>query len=369
MVHNGLKIGDEVTAKKGAPYSTTAFGNGYGKVVDITEDNDDDDDDIRVSWVDKDGGRHSPMSVCSKWFVVKKKAPSLRSTANVKLRKKESVSSFVKRLLAKEKDGERRKWLATFNRCILPDDVRETIEEAIVLVMHRDLFEKWGFVEHYEKGLTNSILLHGPPGTGKTMISESIAAVLGKNLLSLSTRELQSNIPGQVERNVADAFKRAESENAVVLLDECDSLLADRNDVGTIMAAEINSLLTAIERFDGVVILTTNRLHVLDPALQRRIVAKVEVKMPTFEARKQIWVSSLPSKMPIGEVDFAVLSEKELSGGDIKNAVMLAARKAIARGDRRVKMEHFVAATEMVWAEKRAFEKTRPQKVYAEVSA
>jgi SpoVK/Ycf46/Vps4 family AAA+-type ATPase len=368
MSEHKFKIGDEVTAIEGSPYSITKFNNGSG-IVTKWSDDDDDDDDMYVAWTEASGKKHDPMGVRSRWFVVKKHVTPKQAATKISLRKKESVRSFVERLLKVEKDAERRKWLSVFNRCILPDDVRAMVEEAIVLVMHRDLFEKWGFFEHYEKGLTNSILLHGPPGTGKTMISESIAAVLGKNLMTLATRELQSNIPGQVERNIDEAFNRAKAENAVVLLDECDSLLSDRNDVGTIMAAEINALLTAIERFDGVVILTTNRLHVLDPALQRRIVAKVEVKMPTFDARKQIWVSSLPSKMPIGEVDFAVLAEKELSGGDIKNAVMLAARKAIARGDRRVEMEHFVAATEMVWSEKRAYEKTRPQRVCAEVQA
>lgn len=242
---------------------------------------------------------------------------------------------------SKQPDRERLKWLRTFQRCVLPIHVKQTIEEALTVVLNSDKFDSWGISESFEKGITNSILLYGPPGTGKTMIAESIAAVLNQGLMSLDTADLQSQIPGQMERNIKKAFEKADAEDAVLLIDECDSLLYDRNAVGMIIAAEINTLLREIENFDGVCILTTNRLGHLDAALQRRIIAKVELGLPSEEQRREIWKKLLPVKMPVKDLNFDLLSLHPLSGGDIKNAILLAARKAVAANMEHVTQEHF----------------------------
>lgn len=233
------------------------------------------------------------------------------------------IAEFVEKQIAFEKDEERLKWLRTFQNCVLPEEVRDTIEEALTTVLMAKRFDEWGVNESFEKGLTNSILLYGPPGTGKTMIAESFAAVLGKNLLMVSNADIQSQVPGEAERNITKNFELAEKKDAVLMFDECDSLLYDRNSVGMIMASEINHLLTCIERFDGVVILTTNRLSRLDPALQRRIIAKVELNLPNEEARNQIWRNLVPKKVPVaGDVDYSLLAKLELSGGEIKNVIL-----------------------------------------------
>ena len=186
----------------------------------------------------------------------------------------EKINDFINRIKGREHDTNRIKWLKIFQKCVLPENVRNTIEEALTVVLNSKKVKDWGIEESFEKGITNSILLYGPPGTGKTMIAESMAAVLGKNLMKLTTGDIQSQIPGQAERNIEKVFEQAKEENCMLLLDECDSLLYNRDAVGMIMASEINALLTQIENFDGVVLLTTNRLGKLDPALQRRIVAK-----------------------------------------------------------------------------------------------
>ena len=272
-----------------------------------------------------------------------------------------SVADYVKELLKLEKDADRAKWLRTFDNCVLPERVRRTIDEAITIVMLAHKFDEWGITENFEKGLTNSILIYGPPGTGKTMISESIAAVLGKNLMKISSGDIQSNIPGQTERNIQESFAKAKAKNCVILFDECDSVLSDRNAVGTIMAAEINALLTEIERYDGVVILTTNRLHRLDPALQRRIIARVKLEPPTREARELIWGKLLPKKMPLAkDVDIPALSSHKLTGGDIKNVILLSARKAIAKNKEEVTMADFVECIEQELDAQEDFENNRP---------
>ena len=273
-----------------------------------------------------------------------------------------SIEKFVKALIGKEKNKERLKWLRTFDNCILPESVKETIDEALSVVLQSDKFDEWGINEHFEKGLTNSILLHGPPGTGKTMVSESIAAILGKNMMKLSTADIQSNVPGKTERNIADAFKQASKDDCVLMLDECDSLLTDRNMVGAIMGSEINALLTELENFTGVVVLTTNRLHRLDPALQRRIIAKVHLPRPDEKARKLIWSKLIPPKMPVKKLDFAKLAKYDLSGGQIKNAILLAARGAIAKAKDHVTMENFEKSANVEIKSQDSFDSTRPKR-------
>jgi hypothetical protein len=231
---------------------------------------------------------------------------------------------------------ERKRAIKAYLNCILPDHAQRAIDEAIMITLNAHLFDVWGLSEHFEKGVGNTILLYGMPGVGKTMIAEGLAAVLDKPLMVLTNAELQSSVPGQMERNIADAFKTAKGNNAVVVFDECDSLLYDRNAVGAIMAAEINFLLSCIERYNGIVILTTNRLHKLDGALERRILCKVEVPAPDVKARLAIWKALTPPKLPCISIDYNALAELPLTGGQIKNAVIKAARRAIATGKKQV---------------------------------
>ena len=281
----------------------------------------------------------------------------------VKYRPGLSIKEYVKNLLKMEKDKERIKWLRTFENCVLPKSVRNTIDEALTVVLRSDMFDKWGINEHFEKGLTNSILIYGPPGTGKTMVSESIAAILGMNLMKLTNAEIQSNIPGQTEKNMTDSFQKAKDEDALIMLDECDSMLYNRNAVGAIMSAEINHLLMEIENFDGVVIMTTNRLHKLDEALQRRIIAKIELPFPDRPTREAIWKKLIPDKMPVKKLNFTELSEAVISGGEIKNAILLSARKAIAQNRDIVEMTDFRISIVNIIKSKEDFESVQPNAV------
>lgn len=273
------------------------------------------------------------------------------------------MSEYIDRLLASETDKARLKWLQTYKRCVLAPHVRDAIEEALVMVLMKDKFDKWGVFDHFEKGISNSILLSGPPGTGKTMIGESIAAVLGMNLMVLDSGVLESHLMGEAEKNIKENFKKAKEENAAILLDECDSLLYDRSAVGMILGREINTLLTEIERFEGVVILTTNRLGYLDPALQRRIILKIEIPFPTEEARLQIWKNLIPEKTPTAELNYDWLAAQELSGGEIKNAILLAIRKAIAQRKGRLDMDCLKDAVRFVINSANDYLKQKPKQM------
>src|SRR5690606_25895349 len=99
---------------------------------------------------------------------------------------------------------------------------------------------------------------------------------------------------------------------------------------------ETNLLLQEIERFEGITILTTNLDKNIDDAFARRIQFKIDFPFPDPTHRTLIWKSLIPKECPIEQgVDFEDLGHAfELSGGFIKNAVVRAAYRAAARGDR-----------------------------------
>lgn len=239
-----------------------------------------------------------------------------------------------------------------FDSVVLAADKKEEILAALAQVRHKDkIFKEWGFETVFEKGTAISLLFYGIPGTGKTLMAQAIADYLGYDLKVYGTAEIQSSEPGGAERAIKKIFQEAtelitgKKRQRVILFDECDSLLSSRQNVGTIMAAQINTLLSEIEHYGGVIIFTTNRLGKLDAALERRIAAKIEFTFPDKAARKDIWLRLIPEKAPIhSKVSFSQLAEYPIAGGNIKNAVLNAARLAAYLEDKKITMKHFKQA-------------------------
>lgn len=237
---------------------------------------------------------------------------------------------------------------------IIATDKIEQIQAAISQPQYNDLiFTEWGFSEVFEKGTAVSLLFYGSPGTGKTLMAQAIADELQQELKILGTADIESMEPGGAERAMKKYFEEAnrrydlslkkQGKAQILLFDECDSLLSDRDQIGVILAAQVNTLLTELERFKGVVIFTTNRLGKLDPALERRITSKIFFETPNKEQRFLIWKRMIPSKAPIGsDVDFEELSAFPLPGGNIKNAVLNAVRKAAYSKSKTIDRKHFM---------------------------
>lgn len=235
---------------------------------------------------------------------------------------------------------------------ILPKTTIENIRAAISQTENTSLiFTQWGFSDVFEKGTAITLLFHGVPGTGKTLMAQAIATELKSELKVYGNAEIGTSEPGGSERKIKKIFEEAKSfflkekRHHVILFDECDSLLYDRNKVGVILGAQINAMLTEIENHDGVIILTTNRLGILDPALERRITAKIEFPFPDEKARMKIWKRLIPKKCPLGkDVDLHRLSLYPIAGGNIKNVILNAARMAAYKKSDCITMDHFVNA-------------------------
>ena len=122
-----------------------------------------------------------------------------------------------------------------------------------------------------------NLLFYGPPGTGKSELARYIAEHLHKEIIHKRYSDLQSMWVGEGEKNIKYAFAEAEAQEAILVIDEADSLLFSRD--RAIRSFEIsftNEFLTQMERYKGILICTTNRLKDLDHASIRRFNHKVE---------------------------------------------------------------------------------------------
>ena len=221
-----------------------------------------------------------------------------------------------------------------FEQLVLSEEILNDIRHKISLFQLRNLvFEEWGLktIEPYPRSALN---FYGPPGTGKTMAAHAIAQFLGKKIILATYAEIESKYHGDGPKNVKAVFQNAEEANAVLFIDEADSLLSQRlSNVTQGSEQAINSmrsqLLICLEKFSGLVIFSTNFVENYDKAFETRV-SNIKFEMPDTDSRRKIWQQHLPAQLPLqNDVNLQVLAEEidDICGRDIKNAVIDAALK------------------------------------------
>jgi transitional endoplasmic reticulum ATPase len=165
--------------------------------------------------------------------------------------------------------------------------VREMIELPL---RHPEIFDRLGIDP--PKG----VLLHGAPGTGKTLLAKSVASESGSNFVAINGPEVMSKFVGEAEKKIREIFEEA-AENAptVIFIDEIDAIAPKREEVtGEVerrVVAQILALMDGLkERGKVIVIGATNRPDALDPALRRpgRFDREIELRVPDREGRMEI---------------------------------------------------------------------------------
>jgi SpoVK/Ycf46/Vps4 family AAA+-type ATPase len=217
---------------------------------------------------------------------------------------------------------------------IVSADTRERLMDCIEFVrVSPVVFGTWG-LQSIEPHPSIAVNFRGPPGTGKTMAAHAAASYLGKKILLSRLSDLESKYHGQGPKNLAGLFDSAKRENAIVFIDEAESLLS-RRFAQPQQAAEsaINSmrteLLMALDSFDGLVIFASNLPRSYDEAIDSRLL-HVDFELPDFDARRAIWQLHLPSSLPVEpslSID-SLAAVDGVSGRDIKLAVISAAVSA-----------------------------------------
>ena len=162
----------------------------------------------------------------------------------------------------------------------------------VALLNVESQFEIPRIVEALRRRGHGTLCFHGPPGSGKTALAEHIAQALGKPLLVRQASDLMSKFVGETEQNMAKMFEEAQTESAVLLLDEADSFLRSRQRAErSYEVTEVNEMLQGMERFAGLFICTTNLFDALDEAALRRFTFKIRFKPLRAAQREAMFVA------------------------------------------------------------------------------
>ncbi|MCH2637219.1 MAG: CDC48 family AAA ATPase [Candidatus Thalassarchaeum sp.] len=210
--------------------------------------------------------------------------------------------------------------------------VREMIELPL---KHPILFRRLGIDP--PKG----VLLHGPPGTGKTMIAKAVANETNAHFTSINGPEIISKYYGESEKQLREIFDDAASNApAIIFVDELDSIAPKREDVsGEVERRVVAQLLTLMDGMQGrdnvVVIGATNRPDAIDQALRRpgRFDRELEIGVPDKNGRREI-VNIHTRGMPIADdfdMDWILENSYGFVGADIMSLTREAAMKALRR--------------------------------------
>jgi SpoVK/Ycf46/Vps4 family AAA+-type ATPase len=232
-----------------------------------------------------------------------------------------------------------------FDQLVLPAAVNDMLLDCVSYAeLAPKVFDTWN-LRSIEPHPSVAMNFRGPPGTGKTMAAHALASRMNRKILLSRLSDLESKYHGDGPKNVVKLFESAARQNAVLFIDEAESMLS-RRFAQPDQAAEsaINSmrteLLMALDAFEGLVIFASNLHDSYDAAISARL-THIDFLPPDEEARRGLWRSHLPAELPLAaDVDIEILASIDgVTGRDIKRAVVAAAVAAARRTLPAVSME------------------------------
>ena len=236
---------------------------------------------------------------------------------------------------------------------VLPEKTLKEIETILKQNSKKvaGLLKKWGIKNSSD--ISAKIIFYGPPGTGKTLTAKVIANEFNKPVLSLDASKILSMYVGESEKNVRKMFDEyAEiSEKLkikpVLLLNEADQFLSTRTTASFSSADKMhnqmqNIFLEQFEKFEGVLIATTNLLETLDTAFSRRFDIKIKFEKPSFKERVKLWELKIPKAEYEKKFDIKELAKYELSGAEIELVIKNTALKVALRKKPVFKIRDFI---------------------------
>jgi ATPase family protein associated with various cellular activities (AAA)/winged helix domain-containing protein len=223
---------------------------------------------------------------------------------------------------------------------ILEPGLRQRLDEVLARIrLRQHVLAEWGLGAHHDNAEGYHVLLHGPPGTGKTMTAAVLGAESGLPVYRVDLSALVSKWIGETAKNLAHVFDRAEARGWLLFFDEADSIFGRRAEVtdarDRYANQEVSYLLQRLETFDGVSLLATNLPRNVDDAFLRRVHAHLEFAEPREADRARLWRAARPRELPLADdVDFDALAARfPMTGAEIRNALFDAAYRAGAAGE------------------------------------
>ena len=208
-------------------------------------------------------------------------------------------------------------------------DLKETLKDQVI-----DPLERPGLYEEYDLGVVNGVLLHGPPGTGKTYITKALAGELDYNFVEAQASEITSSLVGEAADNISELFDVArDNQPCLLFVDEIDSIAAERSGGSNKTMSEeqmITQFLTEMSETKGeevVVVGATNLPDEIDGAAWRRFDERIEVPPPDSPARAAVLRIHLRDRPVLTEtIDWEAV--KQLTAGYASSDLEIIASKA-----------------------------------------
>ncbi|MBY0541673.1 MAG: ATP-binding protein [Campylobacterales bacterium] len=242
----------------------------------------------------------------------------------------------------------------TLDDVVLNEKTKETLDALLKQVDKNVInrLKQWG-IKDKKRGIEAKIIFYGVAGTGKTLTALALAKSLKKDVLSFDCSKILSMYIGESEKNVRSIFDKyyelrtQTKSEPVLLLNEADQFLSSRASGGVSSSDKMhnqmqNIFLEQIERFDGILIATTNLLENLDKAFSRRFNYKIEFVKPNKVQRIDLWKKLIPVNLPLEEnFDIEELAKYELTGGQIELVIKNTAYKIAVSDEPLFKVENF----------------------------
>jgi hypothetical protein len=230
----------------------------------------------------------------------------------------------------------------------LEPSLKKTLQAVCAQVENQGLvLDQWGLRRRYPYGRCVSVLMSGPPGTGKTMTAQVLAARLGLELYQVDLSQIVDKYIGETEKRLKQVFDQAEKSNMVLFFDEADALLGKRSEVkdskDKYANTEVAYLLQRMESYQGIVLMATNQAGNMDTAFVRRFRYHLVFSLPGEDLRQRIWADALAGIPAEGIQTDYLARQFQLSGAQIKNIALNAAYQAAADGGV-LHMDHLVRA-------------------------
>lgn len=236
-----------------------------------------------------------------------------------------------------------------FSDLIVPEQTKKILNQICCgAAKSYQLYEEWNLKQKYPYGRAMTVLMAGPPGTGKTMTAHVLAGELGVLLYQVDLSHILDKYIGETEKHLEKVFDFAEKTNMLLFFDEADSMFGRRGEVtegkDRYANMEVSYLLQRIEQYEGIIVLATNFYHNIDKAFLRRMKYVLQYQPPEKTLRLKMWKSCIPNELPMEELDFIYLAEQfEMPGGMIKNIIFYACVTALYE-KKKLNMEHVLSA-------------------------
>ncbi|ETS74539.1 hypothetical protein PFICI_13023 [Pestalotiopsis fici W106-1] len=222
-----------------------------------------------------------------------------------------------------------------FNELVLDPEPKRTVKALVSMHARRSRNDPQTFDDIIKgKGQGLVLVLHGPPGVGKTLTAECVAEWVQCPLFTVSSGDLGTD-SNALQKRLNEIMDMASTWRAVLLIDEADVFLERRTSQDLQRNSLVSIFLRELEYYTGILFLTTNRVATFDDAFKSRIHVPLRYSKLSLESRRAIW-QNFCNRVPGGtEIDgkgLEQLAQHELNGRQIKNIVKTAESLAAFEG-------------------------------------